>query len=218
LQLLYTNGQLCVAFPNPFRIQQAGGPDVALDVWLTQSQEAFLAMLRPVAFTISTTPASHATGSTILLLLRNQDAQSSVWATREGVIPCRPTRERGMPLSPQVTISPDSTPTPTLLEVTPFSEQPQTTRILQRFSVSRKGAKTQSTVFLCVFAPLRETLTPNDSRTLGDLPRQNAQLQNSRFGPQSRMHRPIEIITSLTRLQIPVPTTISPTSHTPTSG
>ncbi len=60
----------------------AGRPDVALDVWVTQTQEAGIAMLNSVAFANSTTRTSHVTGSSILLLLRNPDAQSSVWATR----------------------------------------------------------------------------------------------------------------------------------------
>jgi hypothetical protein len=53
------------------------GPDVALDVWGAQSQEAFLGILKSVTITRSITQASHITESSILLLLRNPDDQRS---------------------------------------------------------------------------------------------------------------------------------------------
>ncbi len=48
---------------------------------MTLSHEALLARPTSVAFTNSTRRVSHLTGSSILLLLRKPDAQSSVWAT-----------------------------------------------------------------------------------------------------------------------------------------
>jgi hypothetical protein len=68
------------------RAGSAGGPDVALDVWVGQSQEAFMAMPTSRAFAKSTTWASHFTVSSIILLLRNPDAQQRrVWATRRAL-------------------------------------------------------------------------------------------------------------------------------------
>jgi hypothetical protein len=49
---------------------------------VTQSQEAVLTTPASRPFTTSTTRAQHVTESSTLLLLRNPDAQSSVWATR----------------------------------------------------------------------------------------------------------------------------------------
>jgi hypothetical protein len=55
-----------------------------LNVWVTPSQEVFIAIPTPRAFTKSTIQAWHFTwGSSILLLHHNPDAQSSVWATRQ---------------------------------------------------------------------------------------------------------------------------------------
>jgi len=56
----------------------AGGPNVALGVWVTQSQEAFPAMLKSVVVANPTTQDSHVSDSSILLSLRNRDAQTSV--------------------------------------------------------------------------------------------------------------------------------------------